>query len=234
MSLCSFVSSVSDLIKDVKTVTGTYISQDAPVLKSGVTNKTKFTTDDVRGDSSVNYENMLSYYFGIDKLKIGYAQPDVSGAYLSETITINSCSFIQLQATESGGSGNSIEYSIVEGDTETPIIPLGCDKILSEKIFFGLPTRFTIDNNNPVTIYKNGEKTAMSSLGQISFSNEGGNNDIYTIDYTPLMSAQKYIPQGNAIRVKIVQRCLFGALPAVISNLMIQKHGGVMPWTTSE
>lgn len=130
--------------------------------------------------------------------------------------------YVELDAPSSPG----IEYYIVDGTEEAPILPISSERVNGEKLFPGLPTRFDIDKNKPVKIYENGKDT---SLGYNDISNiDFGGGKEYTIDYTPasLLKAHRHTLTGESIRVKIIARS-----NATIDSVTTIKHGGDTVWT---
>ena len=130
--------------------------------------------------------------------------------------------YVELDAPSSSG----IEYYIVDGTEETPILPVSLERVSGEKLFPGLPTRFDIDKNKPVKIYENGKDTSLgyNDISSIDF----GEEKEYTIDYTPasLLKAHRHALTGESIRVKIITRS-----NVTINSVTIIKHGGDTVWT---
>lgn len=166
-----------------------------------------------------------AYYFGIDSIEASDQTVEKTSAYLSPEIDIGPGSYLQLEVEANRNS--AIEYSIIEGEKETPIVPVGISEIAYEKLYWNLPTRFMIDTTKKVTILKNGVETTISR-DMISAEDYGTNT--YAIRYTPVSQAHNYIPEGNKVRVKVVQRCGDGILPAVIRHMTIHRFGGDDIW----
>ena len=165
------------------------------------------------------------YMFGLDSIRVNRSIPNKTNGFISKEIAIKVCSYIELSAKVSNPSAD-IEYSIIDGVTETPILPVEQSIVSQEKMFPGLPTRFDPDTSEPITIFKNGQKTNIN-YNQL---NSLDANDSYTISYTPVKLSHIYYPQNQKIKIKVVQRC-DGNIPASIKSLVILKHGGDTVWT---
>ena len=174
-------------------------------------------------------KKVIAYRFGLDNITAGYVAPKDSCGFLSKEISIDSCSYIKLNSTISG-EYDSIEYYIVDGNTEAPILPNKEKTVTNELLFSDLPTRFVIDTTLPVSIFLNGRKTdfTVSDLNSLAYDE----NLLYTINYTPYGDPNRYYPIKNKIRIKIIQRKYTVAVPAIIKSVTIEKYGGVMPWST--
>ena len=145
-----------------------------------------------------------------------------SSGFLSSEINMGHGDYVELDAPSSPG----IEYYIVDGTEEAPILPISSERVSGEKLFPGLPTRFDIDKNKPVKIYENGKDTSLgyNDISSIDF----GKEKEYTIDYTPasLLKAHRHALTGESIRVKIIARS-----NVTIDSVTIIKHGGDTVWT---
>lgn len=179
------------------------------------------TPDKIDGSSRTR----TAYYFGIDSIEAANQTVEETSAYLSPWIDIGPGSYIQLEVDVNQNS--AVEYSIIEGEAETPILPVGISEILYEKLYWNLPTRFMIDQTKKVTILKNGVETTISR-DMISAEEYGANS--YAIRYTPASQSHNYTTKGNKIRVKVVQRCVDDMLPAVIRHMTIHRFGGDDVW----
>lgn len=177
-------------------------------------------------DYSTNYVNARKYLFGIDKLSISRSVPAAVNGFISKPVSVGSCSYIELAVKAS--TNNNIEYSIIEGLNETPILPAGQTEVMHEKLFYGLSTRFTPDMTKKIKIYKDGQETSYTyeQLNSIEF----GNGE-YTISYTPIKTAHTYYPKTGDIKIKAVQRFRTGQIPAAIQSMVILRHGGDKIWT---
>lgn len=165
------------------------------------------------------------YTLGIDNIKILKSTPSAVNGFVSKEIDLGACSYIELSAKVSG-DGN-VEYSIVDGTTEAPILPVEQTEVRNEKVFFGLDTRFKPDTSKPVTIYKDGQKTSIT-YEQLKNLDAGSS---YSVSYTPVKSAHVYYPQNLKVKIKVIQRNDGDNAPASINSLVILRHGGDKLWT---
>lgn len=163
------------------------------------------------------------YIFGINSIMINRSTPNKTNGFISKEIDLNLCSYIELSVSVTGNA--NVEYSILDGVTETPILPVEQKSISEEKIFPGLATRFKPDISKPIVIYKDGKKTNITYAQLNSLDADGS----YSISYTPEKLSHIYYPQNKKIKIKVVQRCSENA-PATIKSLVILKHGGDTAW----
>jgi hypothetical protein len=218
----------SELKIDSTSTDGAYSAGKIPSLETGLTSASNFKEAE---SSNVTQVAGATYVFGIDKIKASYITPEKTSGFLSKEIDIGKCSYIKLAAT-TAGQYDSMEYYIVDGTTEAPILPIGIQKIEGERLFYGLPTCFTVDTKFPVTIKENGLDTGIkySDINSIIFDSDS----TYTISYTPTSDAYEYFPSNEKIKVKAIQRCYKTVAPAAITSIVIQKYGGGIPWAMSE
>jgi hypothetical protein len=136
----------------------------------------------------------------------------------TEYLNINS-DFISADSTD-------VEFYIIDGNQEIPILPLSKNEIKNEKIFTGLPLRFNTDDNNFV-IRKNGYVINMDlkdALNQVSGE--------YSVDYIPNKEyCYSYTPINTSVKIKAVLRRYndFAEMP-YIKSIKIRKFGGAAPW----
>ena len=175
-----------------------------------------------------NSESVVtSYYFGLDNIACANNISESVCGYVSPEIHIGTSDYITLYVDMN--FQGSEEFSIVDVDGEHPIFPINLQEVKNEKLFWNLPLRFTVDKHDPMLIRKNGIATTMK-LSEITQDEYGRNN--FSVDYTPAFQSHIYHPKGKDIKVKIIQRCENGQLPAVITSMSIQKFGGDKIWNT--
>lgn len=201
----------------------------------------QFHNLDVKDSVATKQKVRYRYLYGFDGIEAAQKTIDNSAGYISSEIDVSDCSYIELSASVT----DNVEYSILDGKKEVPILPIGQDKIKNEKLFFGLMPRFDIMNPSDIVVKRDGEVIGISSLqdlqlflltnntnsetGQSSFLREGS----YTIDYEPGASAQSYHPDNDRIRIKIIQRNFVDSIPIAIDTLVIRKYGRSNPWALS-
>lgn len=167
------------------------------------------------------------YNVGIDKIKIEKRLPQKICGHITNDINIGTCSYIELSVKRNNTSV-PVEFYIIDGLNETPILPLEETVIENEQLFVGQDIRFTPDPNKAFMIKKNGVETSMTRADFLEMKDINA-EDSYTADYTPIAKAYKYVPKNKSIKIKIIERC-FGKVPSVISALVIKKHGGEKIW----
>lgn len=165
-----------------------------------------------------------SYNFGVDSFLFGRAKLNDTMCFISEEIEIENPKdneYIQLISNYNTGADGSIEFYIIDGATEKPILPIDINTVINEKIFFGLRPRFSIDTDNEVLIKKHGMLVDIS-LDQAVNSNEDG----YTVTYTPIDAHNLYI-KNSTIKIKAILRTYDNTQEApFIKNIAIKKYGG--------
>ena len=178
-------------------------------------------------EPSATKETKYIYRFGLDSVSIVNKTPTPISGYISQPMDIGTVSYIQL-LVDQDEADTSTEYSIIENNQETPILPVGQTHIVNEQLFIGLPLRFTPDTTQPIVIKKNGVETQMS----ISDLNKMTTTDVYTVSYTPIKQSINYYPKTSSIKVKVIQRISSdNELPPTIRSLVIQRYGGTKLWT---
>ena len=172
----------------------------------------------------------VAYDFGIDAIVARYTSPKATSGFMSQPIKLGPCSYVTLSVKAEGALDGRMEFSIVDGSAETPIIPEEMDsQIMHEKLFPGLPTRFSIDTSKACVVCKNNAQTKLTYEEVQKMPLDDGE---YDISYFP-KSDYKYFPTNSSIMVKAVVRCSDGK-PAPIKAMTIKRFGGDMPWHTSD
>lgn len=203
--------------------------------------KDPFHNPDVKGSVETEQKVRYRYLYGFDGIVAAQKAIDSSAGYISSDVDVSNCSYIELVTSVI----DNVEYSIIDGKNEIPILPVGQDTIKNEKLFFGIMPRFDIMNPSDIVVKRDGETIGVSSLqdlqlflltnntdsevGQSSFLREGN----YTIDYEPGKSSQSYYPVNDKIRLKIIQRNLADSAPIAIDTIVIRKYGQKNPWALS-
>lgn len=175
------------------------------------------------------------YTFGIDELAINLLDLEDDCYFLSEYIntgTFNEEEYIYLAVADNSGEYSNIEYCILDGDKEIPIMPIGQKYIYNERIFPEENIRFSIDTDlwseGIIKIKKNGEAQDIQlEVAQSKY------DDVYSISYQPVSNYYKYTPINSSIRVKAILRTygtVYDTIP-YIKNINIRKYGGNTLWT---
>jgi hypothetical protein len=178
--------------------------------------------------SKAEVVSKYSYFFGVDKVKLSNRLIKQNCCFISQDISIGQLEvgeFIQLDTEYITGDQSSIEFYIIDGSMEKPIMPIVDTIISDEKVFYGLPSRFSIDESLKPEVKRNG------MLVDLTFSQAKQLNDaLYTVSYKPVESYD-YIALNSTIKVKVVMR-LYDKNNKVpyISKMKIRKFGGNGLW----
>jgi len=176
---------------------------------------------------SINDTKFYYYLFGLDKILIQYAEPDMKSCFISKDIKIESLKeneYLTLQADYSCEKGN-IEFYIIDGTNEISILPEGETSVVEEQVFYKVATRFTVDDIASIKMYKNSIPSKISLNEAINSTEEG-----YTVSYNPKSATSITNILSNTIKVKAVIRCYDINYIPYIKSIQIKKYGGDALW----
>lgn len=169
-------------------------------------------------------KSMYNYMFGIDSIAIKNIEQEQDSCFISQPIDINELAdgeYIQLHVEEVLNEDTTIEYSILDGDVEIPVLPFGSKIIKNEKVFNALPLRFNQDYSLAVTIKKDGITTDISlddAKTQLLSR--------FSVDYFPEEN-YNYKPINSNIKIKAVIRSYSNATNnSYLKAIKIRKYGG--------
>lgn len=168
------------------------------------------------------------YLFGLDKISVQYVKPDSKSCFISKEIKIESLKdneYLSLQADYQCENGN-IEFYIIDGTNEIPILPEGETTVIQEQVFYKVATRFTIDDVSSIKMYKDLIPSRTSLNEAINNSEEG-----YTVTYSPKSATSISNILNNTIKVKAIIRCYDLNYIPFIKSIQIKKYGGDTLWT---
>lgn len=169
-----------------------------------------------------------SYHFGIDSINFSNIKVEENMCFISEDIEIGQLEedeYIQLISDYNTGENGSIEFYVLDGSEPKSILPIGTNVVLDEKIFFGLRTRFSIDEDEPITIKKNNIVVDVT-LDQAINSNEDG----YTVSYTPI-DAHDLTIKNDVVKLKVIIRTYSKNVDApFVKRIAIKKYGRNSLW----
>ena len=191
--------------------------------------KEKHLSDEENTDGY--YTEALSSCVGFQDFMVCTRMPSASSGIVSNTINVENTAYITLEGTQSGDG--SVEYSILDGSQEVPILPVGATYVIKEKLFYDLEadqitTRFPIDliqGIDPV-LYEDGH---IVQKEYTQLAPEDFRDHTYCLTYTAAGNTQEYIPVASEIRLKIIIR-QYGQEPVSIHNLLIHRYGGSVLW----
>lgn len=158
-----------------------------------------------------NREKRYYYKIGIDDIFLGKKEISAAGGFISSQIYVGNCVWISLSA-----DCETAEYYIIDEKEEIPILPDTQEKIINEKLFFGMMPRFPLADQNNFTVKKNGIATSIKTIPELRLflfsktTQEGKSGyetvNNYTIDYMPPLSYRQYTPKSDTVRLKIILR----------------------------
>lgn len=156
----------------------------------------------------------------------GYQREEASVCGLvTKQIPLSNCRSLTLETEMEIPDGASIEFTILDGSNEIPILPKDIKKVVHERIFNGQDTRFQEDTSQSYTFYKNG--TEIFSIKDEDLSDS---SVVYTVSYVP-MNAWKIVPSSTSIRLRIIMYPdLNGNMPK-ITSVTLYKQGSELAWT---
>ena len=156
--------------------------------------------------SSDLYTEKAKYKLGIANLEFKTVNYFKDTAIITKPVNVSECSYITLSVKESEAYNSFVEYYIIDGiDDETPILPEDRKEVTGEKLFYGLPTRFIVDNSQKQPILYEDGKVSNKDYNLLTY--EDFLSHEYRLDYWPDgESINKYTPKNNNISLKIVIR----------------------------
>lgn len=187
--------------------------------------------NDIINSPNIIEKKMYSYIFGLSTIDIKYIEQQNESCFISESINIGQLDenhYIQLFVDHLLSDSTGIEYYLLDGDMEIPMLPYGTTIIKNEKLFPALSLRFHQDETEAHTIKKDGMTTDISI--------DDAKNQMlstFSIDYFPAQE-YNYTPINPNIRIKVIVRKFGkGVDNSFIRSLKFRKYGGDSPWISS-
>ncbi len=187
-------------------------------------------------DSSIDpsdYSDVLIYDIGFKNFAICTRIPEESSGIISKSFSVDNTSYITLDSEYSGNG--SVEYSILDGTNEIPILPNGSKTVIQEKLFYNLDTdtvttRFPVDHIQGIqpVLYKD-NIVVTQDYQELKSSDFDEHN--YCLTYTAYGDVQQYIPTMKDIQLKVVVR-QYDTEPVFVQHTVIHKYGGSVLWTS--
>lgn len=186
--------------------------------------------EDIKNDENLFVDKKKYYYylFGLDKVHIQFVDKSTKSCFISKEMKIEELKdheYLALESEYQCEEGN-IEFSIIDGTTEIPILPESEKHIYHEKVFYKIPTRFTIDDINSIQVYENGVPVKISLSEAMNDTNEK-----YTVSYKPKAATTLDSLLNNTIKVKATIRNYNNNYIPFIKSIQIKKYGGGTLWT---
>lgn len=179
------------------------------------------------------YVEKASCKFGFTGLEIGTQNINKSCSVISNYINLKSYSYITISSTINNLEDWITEFYILDGVNEVPVLNIEKNNVaIKEKLFYMLPTLFSIDNTlNESVLYQDGK---IISKNYLDLSHEDFINHEYILEYFPIGENIKYIPENQQIRIKMILRYIGQNEPKISNNsycsVVINKHGGKAEW----
>jgi len=156
-------------------------------------------------------------FFGLNDLVIGDRKFYRTSGLLTNDIYVEKGKPIRLKADVREQEFASVEFSIIDGNEEVPILLAGEEKIVDEKLFFGCDTRMSGTDK----VYKKDFKPITHEPDD----NDYFNDFVLTVSYKPDEKYQLYTPKHDKVKVKVVIRLYKeNALSPEISNIMLAQE----------
>lgn len=144
------------------------------------------------------YQYYTSYFGLNDFVTANKSFAPASGA-VSDEISVEKDVPLHLYADVSCDTSKaSVEFSILDGTKEMPILPDDQMEVEHEKVFFMLPARFV---GKDFMYYRDG-----SPLGTKLADGAMSDGATYTVSYKPDISSYEVTPTSDKVRVKTVIR----------------------------
>lgn len=195
-----------------------YKNTDEKVFWEGIENE----------EVDMNKDKYYYYLFGLDKISIQYVEPSNKSCFISKEIKIEELKeneYLALTSDYSCEKG-SIEFYIIDGTNEIPILPEGETTVIEEKIFYKTATRFTVDDITSIKMYQDNIPSKVSLNEAINSTTEG-----YTATYIPKAATSITSTLNNTIKVKAIIRNYDSNYIPYIKSIQIKKYGGDTLWT---
>ena len=199
------------------------LADDGVYSKSEANPEFNFARDSF---SSNLYTEKAEYKLGIANLEFKTVNYFKDTAIITKPVDVSECNYITLSVKESGAYNSFVEYSIVDGiDDEIPILPEDKKEVTREKLFFGIPTRFIIDNSQKTPVLYEDGKISNKDYNLLMY--EDFLNHEYSLDYWPCgENINKYVPKNDSISLKIVIRNYTDTFsPVYISDIKFNLYG---------
>lgn len=175
------------------------------------------------------------YVLGIDSVLVNLMKLNKNCYFLSETINLGrfgADDYLQIATVDNIGEYSSIEYFIVDGNMEIPILPINEKYVYNERIFPENDLRFTVntkyDSQGIIKVKKDG-MAVDSYVGDVMDQYDA----VYSVSYQPVDTVYSYTPINDSIKIKAIIRFYGDIIDTVpyIQSINIRKFGGNTLWT---
>jgi len=220
---------------------GIYVNVSPYVFKDKIVGQDDYHERTVLPDVRTNNEVRYRYFYCLDGITAEQRNIVTTAGYVSKPVKVAKNVYVELAAD----NVNNIEYSILDGNDETPVLPQDLDIITDERLFFGMMPRFTIMNPSDIVVKRNNVQIGITTQRELELfimadntTNSTGessynNNNVYTITYRPTENSRRYFTKSEIIRVKVIQRIPAGTIPDPIGNVKLYQYNVPGSWYLS-
>ena len=177
------------------------------------------------------YTEKMEYRFGFHGLQISTKQTAAASGIISNPISVATDIKVTVTAEIENPEAGSVEISVLDNTDEIPILYNGSRAILKERLFYGVPTRFIPNQDQPVVLY---EDNLPVTKDYTLLSPEEYQNHIYTLSYTALNDALYYKPVSNKIQLKIVIRQYDTDTFIAVQHILLHKDKEPLTWNLNQ
>lgn len=179
-----------------------------------------FTVPRPTFNSDLQRAHRFIYFLGLDKLEAKYVAQEKNCIRIMKDIDVTSAEWIELDVDDYIPDKASIEYYIIDGEKEVPILPNNRKEMKDEKLFPNISTLFEVKGDNYV-IKKDGD-IVPSKLDEIKNNRDA----IYSITYS-VDGQNRYKPTSNKVKIKVILRTYDDTSDApYIKNINVKIFGG--------
>ena len=213
------------------------------ILSRSTINKTTNERDTIvyrnaEAEADLMTLHMYSYIFSLEVMEFKYSEMNVEGYFESEPIHIGRLGekeYINISTKHTVDTNSSIEYSIIDGEREIPIMRIEDSIVYNERIYSNKDTRFNRAMNTatpgyiPEVVKKNG------LVINESFESVSSKKDLdgrYSITYKPAKNNYDYVPLNPEIKIRAYVRTYEKnpRLSPSIEMITIRKYGEDTVW----
>lgn len=169
--------------------------------------------------SNLQRQSRFIYFFGIDKVEAKNIKIENTAIRQFAEVKTNGAEWITLETQHYAPDKTGIEYSLIDGTSEIPILPNGETTVMNERLFPNLETRFTVDRI--IDIRRNGEVVNLS-IDEAKNKRDG----LYSVSYET-SNANTYRPTTETVGVKATLRSYSEDVDhPYIEGVQVRLYGG--------
>lgn len=157
-------------------------------------------------------------YFGLSKFELSQRKYRENSGIMTGDMNVTPYRPLKLLVEAKIPEKTSIEFSIIDGTEEYPILPEGVRVVTDEKVFLGTSPRFRS--------YRYHYSKDFKSIGYSLSEKEIQVNDaLYTVSYMPEGDAYTCKPSHSTVKVKAILRIYDeNAEPPVINSIVLSQE----------